>query len=201
MPPMPMALSKPPMVVGIRQTSSAISTGMENIDAGINAERLQRHADQQEDERQRRQQNRQRDFVRRLLALRAFDHRDHAVEEAAALFHRDANDDAVAEDARAAGDGAAVAAAFADDRRGFAGDGGFIHAGDAFDDIAVGRNHVARFADDEVALLQIRRGNFFFAPVAQAAGHRVLARSCAGWRPGLCRGLRRRLRRSWRRAR
>ena len=30
MPLMPMALSKPPMVVGIRQTSSAISTGMEN---------------------------------------------------------------------------------------------------------------------------------------------------------------------------
>ena len=30
MPLMPMALNKPPMVVGIRQTSSAISTGTEN---------------------------------------------------------------------------------------------------------------------------------------------------------------------------
>ena len=30
MPAMPMALSRPPMVVGIRQTSSAISTGTEN---------------------------------------------------------------------------------------------------------------------------------------------------------------------------
>ena len=30
MPAIPMALSKPPMVVGIRQTSSAISTGTEN---------------------------------------------------------------------------------------------------------------------------------------------------------------------------
>src|SRR5262245_62474205 len=43
------------------------------------------------------------------------------------LFRSD--DDAVADDARAAGDGAPVAAALADDRRGFAGDGGFVHAG------------------------------------------------------------------------
>ena len=144
--------------------------------AGINAERFQRHADEQENERQRREQNRQRDFVRRLLALRAFDQRNHAVEKAVAFFHRDANDDAVAQHARAAGDRAAVAAAFADDRRGFAGDRRFVHAGDAFDDIAVGGNDIARFANDEVALLQIRRGNFFFAAVAQAARHGVLAR-------------------------
>ena len=39
--------------------------------------------------------------------------------------------------------------------RGFAGDGRFIHGGDAFDDLAVGRDHVARLADDEVALLQV----------------------------------------------
>ncbi len=88
----------------------------------------------------------------------------------------DADDDAVAQDARAAGDGAAVAAALANDGRGFAGDGGFVHAGDAFDDLAVGGNDVARFADDEVALLQFRRRNFFLAPVAQPARHRVLAR-------------------------
>ena len=65
---MPMALNKPPMVVGIRQTSSAISTGTEKSVAGINAERLQRHADQQKNQRQRREQNGQRDFVRRFLA-------------------------------------------------------------------------------------------------------------------------------------
>jgi hypothetical protein len=51
----------------------------------------------------------------------------------------------------AAGDGAAVAAALADDGRGFAGDGGFVDAGDAFDDFAVGGDDVAGFADDEVA--------------------------------------------------
>ena len=169
--------------------------------AGINSERLQRDADEQKDERQRREQNRQRDFVRRLLALRAFDQRNHPVEKAVALFHRDANDNAVAQHARAAGDGAAVAAALANDRRRFAGDGGFIHAGDAFDDVAVGGNDVARFAHHEVALLQIGRRNFFFAAIAQAARHRVLARFAQGWRPALCRDLRPRLRRSWRRAR
>ena len=87
MPLMPMALRSPPIVVGIRHTSSATSTGTENTVAGVDAERLQRHADEQEDERQRRQQNRERDFVRRLLPFRAFDHRDHAVEKAVAPFH------------------------------------------------------------------------------------------------------------------
>ena len=82
---MPMALSSPPMVVGIRQTSSAISTGIGECRAGINAERLQRDADEQENERQRREQNRERDFVRRFLPFRAFDQRDHAVEKAVAL--------------------------------------------------------------------------------------------------------------------
>ena len=44
MPLMPMALSNPPMVVGIRQTSSATSTGTEKTHPGIDAERLQGHA-------------------------------------------------------------------------------------------------------------------------------------------------------------
>ena len=42
--------------------------------------------DEQENDRQRREQNRERDFVRRFLAFRAFDQRDHAVEEAFAGF-------------------------------------------------------------------------------------------------------------------
>ena len=37
-------------------------------------------------------------------------------------------------------------------------------------------NDVAGFADDEVAFLQDRRGNFFLAAVLQATRHRVLAR-------------------------
>ena len=85
------------MVVGIKQTSSATRTGTEKIVAGINAERFQRDANEQENERQRREQNRQRDFVRRFLTSRAFDQSNHAVEKTAAFFHRDANDDAIAQ--------------------------------------------------------------------------------------------------------
>ena len=108
--------------------------------------------------------------------LRAFDQRDHPVEKAAAFLHRDPNHNAIADHARAAGDGAAVAAAFANHRSRFTRDGGLVHAGDAFDHFAIGRNHIARFADDEVAFLQIRRGHFFLAPIAQAARHRFFAR-------------------------
>ena len=95
----------------------------------------------------------------------------------AALLDRDADDNAIAEHARAAGDRAAVAAAFANDRRGFAGDGGFIHAGDAFDDFAIGRNDVAGFADHEVALLQrLARERFPRVHSRKPARHRFLAR-------------------------
>ena len=179
-----MALSKPPIVVGIRQTSSATRTGIENRCAGINAERLQCHAHEQKNERQRGEQNRQRDFVRRFLTTGAFDQRNHPVQKTAAFFHRDADDDAIAQHARAAGDRAAVAAALANHGRGFAGDGRFIHAGDSFDDVAVGRNDVARFANDEIAFLQYRRGNFLFATVAQTPGHRFLSRPAQAG--GLC---------------
>ena len=73
---------------------------------------------------------------------------DHAVEEGVALLRGDADDDPVARDARAAGDGAAVAAAFADDRRGLAGDRGLVDGRDALDDLAVGRDQLAGGADD-----------------------------------------------------
>ena len=144
--------------------------------ARVDAEGLQRHADEQEDHRERRQQNSEGDLVRRLLPLRAFHQRDHAIQEAVALFHRDADDDAVAKDARAAGDRAAVASAFTDDGRGFAGDGGLIDAGNAFHDIAVSRNDVAGLAHDEVALLKSGAGTFSSCPFEQAAGDRVFAR-------------------------
>ena len=46
---------------------------MENAAPRINAERFQRDAHQEKNERQRGEQNRERDFVRRFLATRAFD--------------------------------------------------------------------------------------------------------------------------------
>src|SRR5262249_16349686 len=135
----------------------------------INTERFQRDADQQKDERQRGEQNRERDFVWGLLALRAFHEGNHAVEKTVTLFHRDANDNAVAEPAGSGSNRTAVAAAFADDGRGFASDGGFVHAGDAFDDVAIRGNDVARFTNHDIAFLQIRRRNFFFVPISQSA--------------------------------
>ena len=53
-------------------------------------------------------------------------------------------------------------------------------------------NHVAGFADDEVALLAGRcAGTFSSRPSQQAPRHRASCASCAALRPGLCRGLRR----------
>ena len=86
----------------------------------------------------RRQQDVERDFVGGLLPLGAFDHRDHAVEERFAGIGGDAHDQPVGQHARAAGDAAAVAAAFADHRCALAGDGAFVDRGDAFDHLAVG---------------------------------------------------------------
>ena len=89
---------------------------------------------------------------------------------------------------RAAGDGAAVAAALADDGRGFAGDGGFVHGGGAFDDVAVGGNDFARLAHDDIAfaqfggaellpprLLRDAAGDGFHAALAQGLGLRLAA--------------------------
>ena len=121
---------------------------------GINAEWLQRHTHEQENERQRGKQNRQCDFVRRFLTARALDESNHAVEKTAAPLHRNPNDNAVAEHTGATCNRAAVATAFPNHRSGFAGDRGFIDACDSLHHIAIRRNHIARLANDEVVLLQ-----------------------------------------------
>ena len=72
----------------------------------------------------------------------------------------------------AAGDGAAVAAGFADDRRALAGDDRFVDDGDALDDVAVAGDDVARLADDDVAGAQLRGRDLLDA----AAGSDALAR-------------------------
>ena len=120
------------MVVGIRQTSRAISavivTGVPGLGCchAEHRERQQRDGCEQEDDRQRDQQDGQRDFVGRFLPLGAFDHGDHAVEKGLAGIDCNAHDDPVGQHARAARDGAEIAAGFADHRRGFAGDGAFV---------------------------------------------------------------------------
>ena len=55
------------------------------------------------------------------------------------------------------------------------GDGRFIHAGYAFDNVAVRRNGVASFAHNFVAYLQFRRGNLLLTAIAQASCHCVLS--------------------------
>ena len=164
MPAMPMAESSPPIVVGIRQTSSATSTvtvigvpcpaACNAVDAKTAAASRRR---KQKDDRHRGQQDVEGDFVGRLLPLGAFDQRDHAVEECFARVGGDAHDQPIGEDACAAGDAAAVAAAFADDGGAFAGDGAFVDRGDAFDDFAVAGNEVAGFDEDDIVLAQQRR--------------------------------------------
>ncbi len=141
---MPIAESRPPIVVGIRQTSSAISTVTLWCEPRVDRERRQRRDGDHEDDRQPGEQDREGDFVGRLLPLRAFDEGDHAVEKAFARIRGNAHDDAVGEHARSAGDRAAVAAGFANDRRRFAGNGGLVDRRRTFEHVAVGGNDFIR---------------------------------------------------------
>ena len=93
MPAIPIADSSAPIVVGISATSSAISVVSE-IDVPANsAERTQRRHHDHEDQRQRREQDVQRDLVRRLAPRGALDQRDHAVQERLARLLGDFHDD------------------------------------------------------------------------------------------------------------
>ena len=139
-------------------------------DIRIRAERLQCDDDEEEDDRECGEENRERDFVRSFLPRGALNHRDHAVDERMAGLGGDFDDDAVAEDARAARDGAAIAAALPDNRGGFAGDGGLVDGGDALDDVAIRGDHIAGFADDEVAFDQIGGGDLFLIRAGETAG-------------------------------
>ena len=139
-------------------------------DLGVGAERFERDDHEQENDREGGEQNRERNLVGCLLARRALDHCDHAIDEGVAGFGGDADDHTIAEHARATGHGATVAAVFTHDGGGFAGDDGLIDGGDALDDIAVGRDHVTGFADDEVAFDEIGGGDFFLAGAGETAG-------------------------------
>ena len=146
--------------------------------------RLQRDHRQQEDQRQAGDQNIQRDFIRRLLPLRAFHQRDHAVEKRFAGIGSDLDLDLIRQHSRAAGDRAAVAAGFANDRRAFARDDGFIDGRDAFDHVAIAGDQVARVADDDIAGAQHGRTGLF-----DLAGRRHAFRQSVGLRLAQAVGL------------
>ena len=167
MPAMPIDDSRPPIVVGIRHTSSATSTIDALLGAGVDGERLQRDDGEQEDDRQPGEQDRQRDLVRGLLPVGALDERDHPVEERLARLGRDLHDDLVAQHPGAAGDRRAVAAGLADDRRRLAGDRRLVDGGDALDDVAVAGDHLAGGDDAQVADLERRRRLLDDRPVGE----------------------------------
>ena len=144
MPAMPMADSRAPMVVGIRQTSRATSTVIALGGVGVDGEGLQGDDGQQEDDGQPGQQDVEGDLVGRLLAAGPFDQGDHPVDEALARLGGDLHHDPVGQHPGAAGDRRAVAARLADDRGRLAGDGRLVDRGDALDDVAVAGDQLAR---------------------------------------------------------
>ena len=146
--------------------------------AGEEGEGAQADDDDHEDQRQGREQDPERDLVRRLAPLGALDEGDHPVEEGLAGFLGDFHDDPVREHPGAAGDGRAVAAGLADHRRRLAGDRRLVDRCDPLDHRSVAGNRLARLDDDDVAADQL--GGRLLATVAQARGglgaHRLQAR-------------------------
>ena len=117
MPAMPIALSSAPIVVGMRQTRSETRITTLTDAPGEARERLTSDDDdRQEHDGEDREQDREGDLVRRLLAVRSFDEGDHPVEERLAALRGDLDDDAVRQHRRAAGDCGAVTAGLADHR-------------------------------------------------------------------------------------
>ena len=175
MPAMPMAESSPPMVVGISVTNSATrkTTGIvapAKRAKGSSVTTTKRKISVKPDE-----QDVERDLVRGLLPLGALDQRDHAVEEALARLGGDPDDEPVRDEPGAAGDGRAVAAGFADHRRGLAGDGALVDRGDALDDLAVGRDDVAGLDEDDVAAAELRGRHRLEGVVRRVGGRQLLA--------------------------
>src|SRR5581483_4123903 len=136
MPAMPMALSSPPMVVGMRHTSRAISTvtvteACWKVAKGCsvttaNMKMMVSPA------------SRMLSAISLGVFCREADSKaDDAIEEGLPGVLGDLHDDAVAEHLGSAGDGAPVATRLADDGRRLPGDRRLVHRGDALGDGAV----------------------------------------------------------------
>ena len=186
MPAMPIAESSAPIVVGISATSSEISVVSEIGVCANSPNGRSVDDDDHEDQGQPGEQDVERDLVRCLAPRGALDERDHAVEEGVTGLLGDLDDDLVGEHARAAGDGAAVAAGLADHRGRLAGDGRLVDRGDALDHRAVARDQLAGLDDDDVALGAARRRAWWCRPASLATVSWRIARSvsaCARPRP------------------
>ena len=209
MPAMPMAESSPPIVVGMRQTSSATSTVIVTGVPLPAAATLKSENGRSVTVASRKMMvsaaSRMSSAISfgRLLPLGALDHRDHPVEERLAGVGRDADDEPVGQHARAAGDGAAVAAALADDRRALAGDGALVDRRDALDDLAVARDRSRppRRGPGRPcgAATRRRRGRGVARGLGELAWPGCPCAPCAASRPAPCRAPRPSPRRSSRR--
>ena len=151
MPAMPIAEISAPIVVGIRQTSSAISTGIGMRRAGVVRERLSVTTTSRKTSVS---------TASRMLSAISFGVFCRTAPSTSAImrsrnvspgFDVILHHDPVRQHLRAAGHRGAIAAGLADHRRRFAGDRRFVDAGDAFDDLAVAGNHLAGLDADDVA--------------------------------------------------
>ncbi len=158
-PAIPIAERRAPIVVGIEGHEQGNQGRRGNRGAGEVGHRTQGDHDDQEHQGEPDQQDVQRDLVRGLAPLGALDELDHAVEEARPGLLGDLDDDAVREHLGAAGDRAAVAARFADDRRRLAGDRRLVDGCDAVDHRAVAGDQLTGLDDDDVAGLKLGGGH------------------------------------------
>src|ERR1019366_4636662 len=126
----------------------------------------ERHHDGDEDDRQDRQENGESDLVGGPLTISALYQGDHPVDEGVATFGGNAYHNAVGQNFRAAGDRRAIAARLANDGSRLTSYRRFVDRGDAFDDLSVRGNDVARFADHQITVGELRRGNQLLGPVA-----------------------------------
>ena len=124
-----------------------------------------------EQDRQADQDYIERDFIRGFLASGAFNHGDHPVQEGVARLGGNPYYDAITDDPGSPGDGTAVSTAFPDNRRRFAGDGGFIHRCDALNNLPVGGNNVPGLTDKQIAYFQVIGDDRAFPALVEAAGH------------------------------
>ena len=148
--------------------------GVRDRRVGEQSERAERRHHDHEDQRQAGEQDVERDLVRRLAALGAFDQADHPVEERMPGLLGDLDEDFVRQHARTARDRAAVAAGLADDGCGLAGDRGLVDRGDALDHRAVTGDQLTGLDDYDIALAEL--GGLLDRPVLKPR-HGLLAHS------------------------
>ena len=139
-------------------------------------ERQQRDGDHQKHDGESHQQNGQRNFIGRLLALGAFDHADHAVQKRLAGVHGDAHHQPVRQHPGATGDGGKVATGLAHHRCRFAGDGALIHRSHTLNHLAVHGDHLAGFHKHHITLAQIL--GLFRDPVVGGQAGLCIQRPC-----------------------